>query len=165
MNPYSTEGWEGFFAASAGAAATLTGLVFVGLSINLSGILASPGLPGRAGEAVIVLAGGLLVSTLALVPGQPATLLGAEVLVLGLAVWGIPAVIETRALRRRQWQRPSQIAVRVILGQLATLPMLIAAVSLLAGAGGGLYWLVPGVILSYVAGLLGAWVLLIEIMR
>src|SRR3712207_7418971 len=33
---YSPIGWENFFTAVAGAAAALTGLIFVGLSINLS---------------------------------------------------------------------------------------------------------------------------------
>ncbi len=165
VNLYSPIGWENFFTAVAGAAAALTGLIFVGLSINLSKILASPGLPGRAGEAIIILAGGLLVSTLALVPDQPATLLGAELLALGLAIWGTPTGLQLRALRRREWQRPSQITIRVALGQAATLPYLITAVSLLTGRGGGLAWLVPGVILSFAGGTLSAWVLLIEIER
>jgi hypothetical protein len=165
VHPYATTGWEDFFTASAGAAATLTGLVFVGLSINLSKILAAPGLPGRAGEAITILAGGLLVSTLALIPGQSARLLGSELLALGLFVWAIPTGIQVLTLVRREWAQPTQMATRVMLGQLATLPFLIAAVSLLMGVGGGIYWMVPGVILSYIAGVVAAWVLLIEILR
>jgi hypothetical protein len=38
-------------------------------------------------------------------------------------------------------------------------------VSTVLRAGGGLYWLAPGVILSFGAALLDAWVLLIEIQR
>jgi hypothetical protein len=38
-------------------------------------------------------------------------------------------------------------------------------VSLLLRAGGGLYWLVPGVVLCLVVAVLDAWVLLIEILR
>jgi modulator of FtsH protease len=40
-----------------------------------------------------------------------------------------------------------------------------AGASLLAGGGGGLYWLVPAFMLSIVSGLLNAWVLLVEIQR
>jgi hypothetical protein len=44
MSPYSTEGWSDLFLAGAGAAAALTVLVFVALSINLQRILDLPGL-------------------------------------------------------------------------------------------------------------------------
>jgi len=47
--------------------------------------------------------------------------------------------------------------------QLATLPVIVDGVSVIAGTGGGLYWLVPGLVL--LAGVENAWVLLVEIMR
>ncbi len=63
--------WESFFVAEAGASAALAGLVFVGVSINLDKVLRAPGLPGRAGEALVVLLAVLITSSLLLVPGQP----------------------------------------------------------------------------------------------
>jgi hypothetical protein len=42
--------WNTLLAVQAGAAATLTGLVFVAVSINLAKIVAYPGLPSRAAE-------------------------------------------------------------------------------------------------------------------
>jgi hypothetical protein len=42
---------------------------------------------------------------------------------------------------------------------------LVAGISLLAGGGGGLYWLVPAVLIFLVSGLGNAWVLLIEMLR
>jgi hypothetical protein len=45
------------------------------------------------------------------------------------------------------------------------LPFLVAGVSLLLQAGGGLYWLVPGVVLCLLVAVLNAWVPLIEILR
>jgi hypothetical protein len=47
--------WTNFAVALAGVAAVLAGFVFVALSVNLERILQVPGLPARAGEAVIVL--------------------------------------------------------------------------------------------------------------
>jgi hypothetical protein len=44
-------------------------------------------------------------------------------------------------------------------------PYLIAGVSLFVGSGGGLYWLVAAIGLSYLVAMLDAWVLLIEIQR
>jgi hypothetical protein len=41
-------GWENFFIAEVGASAALTGLIFVGVSINLARILSFPKLPNRA---------------------------------------------------------------------------------------------------------------------
>jgi hypothetical protein len=47
--------WTNFAVALAGVAAVLAGLVFVALSLNLERILQVAGLPGRAGETLIVL--------------------------------------------------------------------------------------------------------------
>ncbi len=47
----------------------------------------------------------------------------------------------------------------------ASLPLLAAGVSLLAGEGGGFYWLVPGIVKALVGGIFNAWVLLVEILR
>src|ERR1700683_3177372 len=47
--------WTTLFAVQAGAAATLTGLVFVAFSINQSKIMTYPGLPGRALESILQL--------------------------------------------------------------------------------------------------------------
>jgi hypothetical protein len=41
----------------------------------------------------------------------------------------------------------------------------VAGAALLAEAGSGLYWLVPGVAAAIFFGLVNAWVLLVEIMR
>jgi hypothetical protein len=43
--------------------------------------------------------------------------------------------------------------------------LILAAVTLLAQAGGGLYWLVPSVLAAITFGLINAWVLLVEILR
>ena len=40
-----------------------------------------------------------------------------------------------------------------------------AGLSLLLHAGGGLYWLVPGILFLLIAGIFHAWVLLVEILR
>ena len=49
--------------------------------------------------------------------------------------------------------------------QLGTVPFVIAALLLLPGDPRGLYWLVPGFVFSFVAGVTSAWVLLVEILR
>jgi hypothetical protein len=48
---------------------------------------------------------------------------------------------------------------------LTLIRFIVCGVSLLAQWGGGLYWLVPGVVLALVVALSNAWVLLVEIVR
>jgi hypothetical protein len=165
MHAYSTVAWEGLFVADAGASAALAGLLFVAISINLDRILQGVGLPGRAAEAMVLLVAVLVVSTLGLVPGQSPTVLGAELLGAGLVAWLVLAMVHLRALRGRVGPSPGALAGRIVMAQVAVLPLLAAGVSLLVGAGGGLYWLVPGVVLCLVVAVLDAWVLLIEILR
>jgi hypothetical protein len=95
--------WHDFFLAQAGAAGVLTGLVFVGVSINLEKIVSDPssGLAGRAAEALILLVAVLIASVLVLVPGQGAGVLGAEVLVVELAAWGW--IVAIQLPRLREW--------------------------------------------------------------
>lgn len=160
---YSTAGWENFFVAEAGASAALTGLLFVAVSINLSKVLAHRQLPGRAAESLVILSGVLIAATLGLVPGQSRQLLGGELLLLGLVVWGFPIKLQLGAHgpdTPRSW-----IVTRVLTHQVATLPLLVAAASLLAGTGGGLYWLAPATAFSFADALINAWILLIEIQR
>jgi hypothetical protein len=162
--------WHDFFLAQAGAAGVLTGLVFVAVSINLQEIVSESGsgLPGRAAEALILLVGVLTASILLLVPGQGLVMVGAELLVLGLATWGWVVVIQL--LRLRSWRvmrsdLRQAFVLRVALGQIATLPLVVAGIAVLAGGLGGLYWLVAGMLFSIIVALFEAWVLLVEINR
>jgi hypothetical protein len=152
------------------AAGVLTGLVFVGVSINLQKIVSNPsiGLAGRAAEALILLVAVLLASVLALVPDQGPGVLGAEVLVVGLAAWGWIVAIQLRRLRDWRTMRADlrgPFVLRVVLGQVATLPLVIAGVAVLWVGPGGLYWLMAGTVFSILAALFEAWVLLVEINR
>jgi hypothetical protein len=164
------EEWHDFFLAQAGAAGVLTGLVFVGVSINLQKILSDPssGLPGRAAEALVLLVAVLTASVLLLVPGQGVKLIGAEVLAIGLGTW--VWVVAIQSMRLRSWQTMRSdlrgtLMLRVALGQIATLPLVAAGIFVLAGGLGGLYWLVVGMIFSIIVALFDAWVLLVEINR
>jgi hypothetical protein len=165
MHAYTTDGWGELFLAEAGASAALAGLLFVAISINLAKILEVRGLVGRAGEAIVLLVAVLIVSTLVLVPDQARVALSAELLVTGLLAWSILVIIHTKAVRGRIGPSRAVLVGRVVMAQVAVLPFLVAGGSLLLQAGGGLYWLVPGVVLCFVVAVFNAWVLLIEIVR
>ena len=78
MSAYQLDDWADFAVASAGAAAALTGLLFVAVSINLTRILEFPHLPGRAAGTLGMLLTVLLVAVVLLAPGQPRQATGIE---------------------------------------------------------------------------------------
>ncbi len=158
-----TPDWAIFFSAELAALATLTGLVVVAISINLPRILSYAHLPTRAGEALIGPVGAITVTSLALIPGQPALLLGAEVTLIGLVMVIAPIVFQARAWRVRKdaWER----YMRAVSTTGFSLPFVIGGALLLEGARVGLYWIAAGDILVIVAVVLSAWVLMVEILR
>jgi modulator of FtsH protease len=157
--------WSTLLAVEAGAAATLTGLVFVAISVNLAKIMAFPGLPGRAAESILQFLEVFLIATLALVPGQPERALAVEFIAVGFALWLAQVAGQVRYLRQRAGHPWSWFVYRAVLGQIATVPFCVAGVALLLGVPGALYWLVPGFAFSFIAGGVSAWVLLVEIQR
>ncbi len=159
---YQIENWTVFLSVTAGVAATLTGLIFVAISINLSRVLEFPRLADRAAESILQIFGPLIVSIWALVPGQPRLLIGIGMAVAGFVLWILQTLLQYRSFTREH-PRP---VISILLGQSSTLTFLIAGISLATETLGGLnQWLVPGVILSITAGVSNAWVLLVEILR
>lgn len=162
--------WHDFFLAAAGGAGVLTGLVFVGVSINLEKVLSDPtsGLTGRAAEALILLVAVLAVSTLLLMPGQGRGPIVAEILAVGIGAWAW--VLTIHAQRIRGWREiPPNLrqafVLRVILGQAAALQFSVAGLAVLVWGTDGLYLLAVGMVFSILVALFGAWVLLVEINR
>jgi hypothetical protein len=164
LSAYSISDWSDFFVAEAGAAAALTGLVIVAISINIPTILKHALLPSRAAESIVPLAGIVILATVCMVPGQPNWVAGVEIVLVGAIMWTVTTTLQARAFLHRVEKHPDQWA-RVLLGQCTTLPIVAGGVSLLIGSGGGLYWLVPGVIVGLIGGIANTWVLLIEILR
>jgi hypothetical protein len=158
-----TPEWAIFFSAELAALATLTGLVVVAISINLPRILSYAHLPTRAGEALIGPVGAIVVTSLVLVPEQPAILLGGEVILIGLVMVAAPIVFQARAWRVRKdaWER----YMRAISTTGFSLPFVIGGALLFEGARSSLYWIAAGDILCIIAVVLSAWVLMVEILR
>lgn len=160
---YSPENWHELFVAAAGAAAALAGLIFVAVSINIDRILKLKGVPERALQAVVMLLGVLLVSFLGLAP-QSREALGIEVLILGVALIGVFGRTIRATLQDLTGPRLSHLY-RVVLPVVGSVPYVAAGVSLLVGAGGGLYWILAGFVAATAGAVANAWVLLVEILR
>jgi len=160
------EGWTDFFVAEVGAAAALAGLLVVAISINITRILAYPTLPGRAYNTLVIIAGTLVIASLALLPAQPLLYFALEVLAIDLllAASGIAAL--RAVIRHRKSDDPRSWIAVASAGLLASvIPHLVGGLLLVAGNTAGLYWIAIGIILGFVVVLQNGWVLLIEILR
>ena len=122
-------------------------------------------LPGRALESILQLLEVFLISTVALIPRQPEWILAVEFLAIGIVSWvaqviGLIRYLKLKAGHPRWW-----FVLRAVLSQLAAVPFLVAGITLLFGMQRSLYWLAPGFVFSFVASIVSAWVLLVEILR
>jgi hypothetical protein len=164
VTAYDPSEWRDLFVAVAGASAALAGLVFVAVSINIERIIKYPGLPERALETLLFLVVVLLVSIIGLIPGQSHVALGAELLVVSLAIGG--GITRLRTIQVESGRAPigwtiSRWTVRV----LAIVPLVVGGLSILVESGGGLYWIVAGIVFAISGAVASAWVLLVEILR
>lgn len=158
--------WAEFFTLTGGAAATLTGLIFIGISINLDKILSISQLPDRAAQALILLVTVMIVSILSLVPGQGMEWFGAEILSISILVWIINTRLDMHIFRKTAPEYKNRhLRINVLLTQFSLVPYVISAVVLIGGSNAGLYVLIPGFVFSFIKATLDAWVLLVEIKR
>jgi hypothetical protein len=157
--------WQTLFSVEAESAATLTGLVFVAVSINLARVLSSPGLPGRAAESIAQFLQVFFISTAALIPRQTTRALSTEILAVAFLCLALQFTSQINYARSRSGHPKWWLVTRILQALLGGVPLFCGAIYLLMGSSAGLYWLVPGFFLSFLAGVLNAWILLIEIQR
>jgi hypothetical protein len=139
--------WSEFAVATAGAAAALAGLLFVALSINISSVLlASP----------VFLA-------LALLVPWGSTALGVVLVVLAVIAGSALAVMLPRPIP--EVPIAAWLVATVLPPAVLVVGTLLAGTGLLVGGLGGLVWLAPAIGFALFGGLVGAWVLLVEILR
>jgi hypothetical protein len=166
---YDAETWHDFFIAASGAAAALSGLIFVAVSINLRDILAvekkvgSTYLTGRALESLAAL---LIVLGISLVGLDPSIgrVAFAAVLLFFAAGSAVSPVRSTSAYRS-SGVKPTAYNLRLFLTLLLVAAYAVAGATLLARGGGGLHWLPVAFILAVTIAASNAWVLLVEVLR
>lgn len=163
MASYSAVPWHDFFVGTIGASAALTGLLFVAISINLEDILKYPQLPSRALGTLGILVSALVVSGFALAPGQSYRVLGIEIAVTGLVV-AVPTL--WAAHRKEAPDEPrAWVVEHLVTLLLPSIVFTVGGVSLAARTGGGLYWVMAGILSAFVSAAVNGWVLLVEIKR
>jgi modulator of FtsH protease len=157
--------WNDFYVAIAGASATLTGLIFVGVSISLAKILSIRGLPDRALLSLILLLNTLVISLLFLVPDVPLETLAALVLIIGVLVWLIVFRCDIHIFRNKQRQYKKHYLFNILIDQVATILFIVTGIAMKAHWTNHEYWIVPAMFVSIIKAVLDGWVLLVEINR
>lgn len=161
MRGYDPAAWEPFFVAVISAAAALTGLLFVAVSVK-SGVLAgSLSVRSRAAQTLVLFMTSVLIAVLLVAP-QPAAALGWELLATGVVSGLALFILDRRAGRgsdlgvARYIERFSPNAITAVLVGVAGLTFLLKA-------GGGLYWLIPAAVASLLGGVVNAWLFLVKV--
>jgi hypothetical protein len=161
----TVERWHDFYIMVGTAAATLIGLLFVGLSLNIETIRreAYADLQLLAMQTFNCFFYVLLFAILFLIPRQVPMGLGLPLLSIG----GLGLLNMVRqAIRTRKIQRvwgKSTVTQRFTLPVVSLVGMVVISVSVLMGQTAGLYWLVPVMILLLASASQNAWDLLIRI--
>jgi modulator of FtsH protease len=162
---YDPKEWHDFYVMTGGAAAALAGLLFVAMSLHSQTIMRNLFYRNRAIGTLMSLTTQLLLAASVLVPGQPVTLLGAEVEVAALFWVGMmiraltsrgPA---TGSVTMSPLRRTAEIA-----GGLTWNALFVAAgLSLLTRVGGGFYVLALVMVFAFAWNVYVAWVLITEV--
>jgi len=138
LDPYQPQQWHDFFFATSGAAAALTGLLFVSLSLHMRFIATQPVYRHMASGSLVGLVTALVQSLLVLV-SQPAQWLAIEFAAVGFAYVAGVGGQQLFSLRRAGWQIPRSSAIRSIIGYALGLIGLATGIGMAFKVGPGLY--------------------------
>jgi MFS-type transporter involved in bile tolerance (Atg22 family) len=162
------EKWSTFATVAGGAAAGLTGLLFVAVSIRIGVIAKSQELRNRAAQTLALFVTPLFIAILLSIPDQSLRVLGIELVALAVITGVGMQVLDRRARVDPSTHGASTYAVASILDAVApnaltSILLLIAGVLLVFGVHAGLYVLVLPVLVALAGGVTSAWLLLTKI--
>jgi modulator of FtsH protease len=162
------ENWKDFYVMAGGAAAALTGLILVAVSLHLRPILSHPLYRDRSFTSLQGLVTMLIVACIALSP-QDLTAMGVEILVLGL-YWLVRGVRFIRLFLSVARERRSAAGPRTLLWSLEWLfwsawivVLVLGGALLIAGDGRALAALAVWYAAGFVLIVWNAWVLIAEV--
>jgi hypothetical protein len=157
------EAWGTFAVITGGAAAALTGLLFVAVSIRIDFISKSQDLRNRAAQTLSLFGVVWIIASLLAIPGQGYRTLGTEVVVLAVIAGAGLYVLDRRARAQRSTQAIGRWLDVVVPSTAISLLLLAAGIVLVIGVHAGLYVLVGPVLAALAGGVASAWLLLTKI--
>ena len=152
--------WHDFAVMLGGAAAALTGLIFVAVSIQLTGVTADPLLRHRASSSLVFLFT-IVAGAAAVLAPQSSRAVGAEF--LALVVIGAVVGRKGLAAAQRQHDRLTR-GVAIVQGPTALLGI-VADISLIAQRGYGMYLAAPCLLITAGTTIASAWIVLVAAAR
>ncbi len=158
---YTTAMWLGFGQALAAVAGTLTGLLFVAVSVNSNVLAASRSLSSRAAQTLVLFMTSVLTGLLLVAPQLPAAL-GSELLAVA-GVSGTALLILDRRAGHGTDQGVARYVDRFSPNTITAALVGVAGLTFLLKAGGGLYWLIPAAAASLLGGVVNAWLFLLKV--
>src|SRR4051794_3555365 len=155
--------WHDMGVVSGGAAAALTGLLFVAVTLRIDTIAAASDLRSRAAQTLTLFVTSLVVAIVLVIPEQAVRLAGIELIVVALASGAVLVILNHRA---KQVSAPSAFG-RLLeaVSPTGVSVVLIGVGGVLAALGWdtGLYFLVPGIVAALVGGVVNAWLFLLKV--
>jgi len=158
--------WQNFYLMAGGAAAALTGLIFVALSLQTRAIMAHRLFKDRAFASIQSLLTQIFISAAVLVPGQPRLAIGLEVELVA-AFFVVRTVFAARlisSLDTELRRRPGSRWLVEWITWSAWLAIFVASgIALMTGAPGGYYLLAVSMLYQFGFNVYNAWVLIAEV--
>jgi hypothetical protein len=157
---YDPGQWNDFFVLAGTGSATLAGLVFVAMTINIQGVAKDATHRYRAINMLSGFTSVFVVSSLALMGHQTYRTLGIEWLIVSLLAAGINTDGYVQAFR----QRSSLYALspfRMVGGSACYLGQIIGALMLVFGSGAGIYVAAIALIVNFYFLISGSWLLIL----
>jgi len=158
---YQPELWHDFGVTVGGLAGALTGLLFVAVSIKSDTLAKSRSLASRAAQTLVLFITPAL-GALVLVAPQPAGALGGELIALAALSGGTLYVLNRRG-GHDETSGVARYIERASPNAITSGFFAVAGITLIAAAGGGLYWLIPAAVFSLAGGVINAWLFLIRV--
>ena len=162
---YDPGPWHDFYVMAGGAAAALTGLLFVAMSLHSEAIMRNPFFRYRAIGTLTSLTALLLLAAAVLVPGQPLAALGVEVELAALFFLAqtVRGITVRGPSSGKVTMSPLRSAVEIGGGSIWVVVFLATGVSLITREGGGFYLLAPVIALAFAWNIYVAWMLITEV--
>lgn len=162
------EKWATFATVAGSAAAGLTGLLFVAVSIRIDVIAKSQELRSRAAQTLALFLAVLFITILISIPDQSYPVIGIELIALAVVTGGGLLVLDRRAGADTSARGTSAHAVASILDSVApnaitSILLLTAGLLLVFGVHAGVDVLVLPVLTGLAGGVWSAWLLLTNV--
>lgn len=158
--PLDLAQWTDFFILVGTGSATLAGLVFVALTINLRGVARDATHRYRAINMLTGFASIFLLSALVLMGHQQLAAVGIEWLVVSVLALAINTYGYVQAFRLRSSLYALSV-VRIVGGSLCYLGQIVGAALLVAGIPAGIYVAAISTIATFVYLISGSWLLIL----